>query len=150
LGIALKTAEALLEEERQKCETLLKQVSIASEQVNQLQFNLAEKEAEAVRKSRAMSLDRTPTLPSPEDQISSCDLKISQRPSTDQSVKALKAECERLALENSRLKASSQQEYIRNIILRYLQLPDQRKSLLPVIASVFRYTDRELSTIRNK
>ena len=68
----------------------------------------------------------------------------------DQSVKALKAECERLAIENSRLKASSQHEYVRNIVLRYLQLPEQQKTLLPVIASVFRFTERELSTIRNK
>lgn len=67
---------------------------------------------------------------------------------SEQSVAVLRAECEKLALENAKLKAASPLEYIRNVVLRYLQLPDQRPMLLSILAEVLKFTDEERSTIK--
>jgi chromosome segregation ATPase len=148
LDSALMLTETLLAEERLKCKDLLQQLGTANEQLAQLQKMLSLKESEIVRQSRAMSIDsvRSPSILSTEDAGES----VRRRPSTttEQSIKALKAECERLAIENTRIKASSQIEYIRNIMLRFLQLPDQRKTLLPVLGNLFRFTDAELASIK--
>lgn len=148
LGEALKAAEDLLGEEHAKCDDLFNQLAAANEQITQLQKMLTMKESELIRQSRATSVGsvRSPSLFSIEENGET----IRRRPSntTEHSLKALKGECERLAIENARLKATSQIEYIRNIILKYLQLPDQRKSLLPVLTNLFRFTDKELASIK--
>lgn len=63
-------------------------------------------------------------------------------------IKAIRAECERLALENNHLRTVSQNEYLRNIVLRFLQLPEQRPALLPVLASLLRLSESELASVR--
>ncbi len=64
---------------------------------------------------------------------------------------SLQRECERLALENSRIKGASHGEHTRNVVLRYMQLPaPQRHMLIPIIASLLNFTSDEVGAIRRQ
>lgn len=157
----LKLTRTLLREEQQRCQDVQDQLTQAQTQVEGLQQQLASKELDFLRTLRATSIDsfKPPsgkdgasegaiTAESQRSLITVASRRSSADASMEQSLKALKSECERLAIENSQLRMSSQTEYLRNIILRYLQLPEQRRSLMPVIASVLRFSEAELKTIK--
>lgn len=161
---ALKLTESLLREDQNRCHELQIQLSQAQIQVETLQQELAARELDIMRTQRANSIDslKTSSMCSPplgpgSSQITpesnqSLTVISSRRSSADagrdQSLVALKNECERLAIENSRLRTTSQTEYLRNVILRYFQLPERRSTLLPVIANVLRFNDEEIKSIK--
>lgn len=157
LETQLTLAEAMIREERERVGELRAEAVELRAQVDQMQKLICDLKMQQTtvaspgeRKEpivfhdasvsmETLTLSSTATLPRRSSKDSTAGL--------EQSIKALKSECERLALENSRLKISSQIEYIRNIILRYLQLPEQKKTLLPVLANVLRFSDKELASI---
>lgn len=150
LQASVDSTGVLLEEERKLSADLGNQLKNAIQEIDRLSAELGVKEADLSKYSRAMSQSidslKSPSLLGLETQ--SVDEVFHRRKamSAERSLKALKGECERLAIENAHIKAESHLDYIRNIVLRYLQLPEQRQTLLPVLAKLFHFTNQELAS----
>lgn len=57
-------------------------------------------------------------------------------------------EFEKIKLENLRLKNSNTSEYNRNLVLKFLQKPENRPEMLELIAKAFNLNDKDLKTIK--
>lgn len=57
-------------------------------------------------------------------------------------------EFERVKLENLRLKNSNTTEYQRNLVLKFLQRPDNKAEMLGVLARAFNFTAKDLKDIK--
>lgn len=149
-----EAADQLLTEERAKSQELAETLRRANERLDALSGRLQQKEAELIRQQRVIPpsnqlVELTHSRPSPSLSEGARRMPTSSSTGiTDAAVRALRAECERLALENSRLQATSQFEHMRNVLLRYLQLPEQRSALMPVLASLFRFTRDDLASFQ--
>lgn len=149
-----EAADQLLAEERAKSQELTETLRRTDERLDTLSGRLQQKETELMRQQRAIApLDRSVELAhnNPSPSLSEGARRLPASPSmgiSDAALRALRTECERLALENSRLQATSQFEHMRNVLLRYLQLPEQRSALIPILASLFRFTRDDLATFQ--
>lgn len=57
-------------------------------------------------------------------------------------------EFEKIKLENLRLKNSNTSEYNRNLVLKFLQKPENRPEMLELITKAFNLNDKDLKTIK--
>lgn len=136
----------LLTEERKRADVLSTNLKNTLSHVQQLEITLSDKETQLLKHNRAVSIESVRQTPSIKS-VTTVDIPEGDKHG-HQSIKALKQEYEKLALENNRLKSTTQAEHLRNIILRYLQLPDQRQTLLPILSTLLHLNKDELASIK--
>jgi len=127
-----------------------KEVTLKNDQLERLLTESTKSEEVAIEFAIPDRLQRTASISgakSPRAMHSPIRSSLQSLPESN-SLRALKAECERLAMENASLKTETNLEYTRNVVLHYLQRPEQRPMLLKIISKLFHLGPDDLATVQ--